>query len=80
MGLSEPVIPPFPMSDYGTGCVGTVAALSGIYRRATQGGSWICRTSLSQYDIFLLSLGMYPTEVQNELRREHDPNFFELRH
>ncbi|KAI1464693.1 CoA-transferase family III [Daldinia caldariorum] len=80
MGLNEPVIPPFPMSDYGTGCVGTVAALSGIYRRATQGGSWICRTSLSQYDIFLLSLGMYPAEVQNKLRREHDPNFFELRH
>ncbi|KAI0115045.1 CoA-transferase family III [Daldinia grandis] len=80
MGLNEPVIPPFPMSDYGTGCAGTVAALSGIYRRATQGGSWICRTSLSQYDMFLLSLGTYPTEVQNQLRREHDPDFFELRH
>ncbi|KAI1082297.1 CoA-transferase family III [Whalleya microplaca] len=80
MGLDEPVIPPFPMSDYGTGCVGTIAALSGIYRRATEGGSWICRTSLSQYDTFLLSLGTYPADVQDKLRREHDPRFFELRH
>lgn len=80
MGLEEPVIPPFPMSDYGTGCVGTVAALSGIYRRAMEGGSWICRTSLSQYDIFLLSLGTYPSEVLDQLRREHDPYFFQLRH
>ncbi|KAL7626306.1 hypothetical protein AAE478_003077 [Parahypoxylon ruwenzoriense] len=80
MGLNEPIVPPFPMSDYGTGCVGAIAALSGIYRRATQGGSWMCRTSLSQYDIFLLSLGTYPTDVQEKLRREHDPHFFELRH
>ncbi|KAI1395769.1 CoA-transferase family III [Hypoxylon fuscum] len=80
MGLNEPVVPPFPMSDYGTGCVGTIAALSGIYRRATEGGSWICRTSLSQFDIFLLSLGTYPADIQRQLRREHDPYFFELRH
>ncbi|KAI3336883.1 CoA-transferase family III [Xylariaceae sp. AK1471] len=80
MGLDEPVVPPFPMSDYGTGSLGTIAALCGIYRRATEGGSWICRTSLSQYDIFLLSLGSYPVEVQDELRRHHDPQFFALRH
>lgn len=80
MGLNEPVVPPFPMSDYGTGCVGTVAALSGIYRRATEGGSWICRTSLTQFDTFLLSLSTYPADVQDQLRREHDPQFFELRH
>ncbi|KAI8626935.1 CoA-transferase family III [Xylariaceae sp. FL1651] len=80
MGLNEPVVPPFPMSDYGTGSLGTIAALTGIYRRATEGGSWICRTSLSQYDIFLLSLGSYPAEIQDELRRRHDPQFFALRH
>ncbi|KAI0166415.1 CoA-transferase family III [Xylariaceae sp. FL1272] len=80
MNLDEPVIPPFPMSDYGTGSLGTIAALTGIYKRATEGGSWICRTSLAQYDIFLLSLGMYPEEVQNELRRQHDRQFFALRH
>ncbi|KAI1433593.1 CoA-transferase family III [Xylaria sp. CBS 124048] len=80
MGLDEPVVPPFPMSDYGTGSLGTIAALTGLYKRATKGGSWICRTSLSQYNLFLLSLGAYPTEVQDELRRQHDPWFFALRH
>ena len=40
MDLDEPIVPPFPMSDYGTGCVGTVAALTGLYGRATEGGSW----------------------------------------
>ncbi|KAI0184689.1 CAIB/BAIF family enzyme [Xylaria flabelliformis] len=36
--------------------------------------------SLSQYNLFLLSLVSYPMEVQDELRRLHDPRFFELRH
>lgn len=80
MGLEEPVVPPFPMSDYGTGCIGAVAALSGLYRRATQGGSWICRTSLTQFNTFLLSLGTYPPDVQDQLRREHDADFFGIRH
>ncbi|CAJ2509834.1 Uu.00g057340.m01.CDS01 [Anthostomella pinea] len=80
MGLNEPVVPPFPMSDYGTGCLGTVAAMTGLYRRAVEGGSWVCRTSLSQYNLFLLSLGTYPAAVQDQLRRRHDPHFFALRH
>ncbi|KAI0128611.1 CoA-transferase family III [Xylariales sp. AK1849] len=80
MGLDEPVVPPFPMSDYGTGILGTVAALTGLYRRATEGGSWVCRTSLSQYDLFLLSLGVYPTEIQEQLWESHDRAFFDLRH
>ncbi|KAH9900609.1 CoA-transferase family III [Xylariomycetidae sp. FL2044] len=80
MGLNEPVVPPFPMSDYGTGCLGAIAAMTGLYRRAIEGGSWICRTSLSQYDIFLLSLGAYPPEVQDQLRRRHDGSFLAIRH
>ncbi|KAI0202741.1 CoA-transferase family III [Astrocystis sublimbata] len=80
MCLDEPVVPPFPCSDYGTGCLGTIVACVGIYRRAIQGGSWIVRTSLSQYNLFLLSLSPYPTEVQDELRRRHDAEFFALRH
>ncbi|KAI0550108.1 CoA-transferase family III [Xylaria curta] len=74
------MVPPFPMSGYGTGSLGTVIALAGIYRRAIQGGSWICHCSLSQYNLFLLSLDSYPMEVQDELRRLYDPQFFELRH
>ncbi len=80
MGLNEPVVPPFPMSDYGTGCMGAIAALTGLWRRAEEGGSWVGRTSLSQYDVFLLNLGLYEETIQAQIRTEHDPAFFELRH
>lgn len=80
MGLDEPVVPPFPMSDYGTGCMGTIAALVGLYRRAKVGGSYIGTTSLVQYDIYLLQLGLYDDRMMAKLREEHDNEFFELRH
>jgi hypothetical protein len=80
MGLDEPVVPPFPMSDYGTGALGCVAAMTGLYRRARDGGSFVCRTSLCQYDLFVQSLEPYPAEVQARLRKAHDPAFFDLRH
>ncbi|KAM7223742.1 formyl-CoA:oxalate CoA-transferase [Rhypophila decipiens] len=85
MGLKEPVIPPFPMSDYGTGALGCIAAMAGLYRRATQGGTWVCRTSLCQYDVFLMNLGELPEEEQKCLRKEHagssdESDFFGLRH
>ncbi|OCL08686.1 alpha-methylacyl-CoA racemase [Glonium stellatum] len=80
MGLNEPVVPPFPMSDYGTGCMGTIAALVGLYKRAKHGGSYWGKTSLCQYDIYLLQLGLYPSEMMAQLRQAHDPEFFELRH
>ena len=81
MGLDEPVVPPFPMSDYGTGALGCAAALAGLYRRAARGGSWACRTSLCQYDVFVLSLGLYAPAVQERARRAHAPaDFFALRH
>ncbi len=80
MGLAEPVVPPFPMSDYGTGVLGSAAALAGLHRRAARGGSWVCRTSLCQYDLFLLGLGAHPRDVQDHLRHVHDRDFFDLRH
>jgi crotonobetainyl-CoA:carnitine CoA-transferase CaiB-like acyl-CoA transferase len=80
MGLDEPVVPPFPMSDYGTGCMGAIAALTGLFKRAKEGGSWRGTTSLCQYDVFLLGLGLYDSNVQTKVRREHDERFFELRH
>ncbi|KFY18622.1 hypothetical protein V491_04745 [Pseudogymnoascus sp. VKM F-3775] len=46
MGLSEPVIPPFPISDYGTGAMGAIAALTGLYHRAVSGGSWHGRVAV----------------------------------
>ncbi|KAF9741610.1 hypothetical protein PMIN02_004176 [Paraphaeosphaeria minitans] len=80
MGLDEPVVPPFPMSDYGTGCMGTIAALTGLYKRAKHGGSYLGTTSLCQYDIFLLQLGLYDDTMMAQLREQHDDEFFQLRH
>ncbi|KAH6681657.1 CoA-transferase family III domain-containing protein [Halenospora varia] len=80
MGLQEPVVPPFPMSDYGTGCMGAIAVLTALWRRAKEGGSWVGRTSLSQYDIFLLGLGLYDEDVKARVRKNHDEEFFGLRH
>ncbi|ESZ91270.1 hypothetical protein SBOR_8337 [Sclerotinia borealis F-4128] len=80
MGLDEPVVPPFPMSDYGTGCMGAIAALTGLYRRAKEGGSWRGTTSLCQYDVFLLGLGLYGEDVKAKVRKDHDDHFFDLKH
>ncbi|KAK6841647.1 hypothetical protein PG987_002507 [Apiospora arundinis] len=81
MGLEEPVVPPFPISDYATGILGTIAALAALHRRAVNGGSWIARTSLVQYDLFLLhALSPYPPEVQEHLWDVHDRDFFALCH
>jgi crotonobetainyl-CoA:carnitine CoA-transferase CaiB-like acyl-CoA transferase len=84
MGLDEPVVPPFPMSDYGTGCMGAIAALTGLWKRATEGGSWIGSTSLAQYDIFLLRLGLYDSGTLARLREQFEEegpdNFYGLRH
>jgi hypothetical protein len=83
MGLSEPVVPPFPMSDYGTGCMGAIAALTGLLRRANEGGSWLGSTSLCQYDIFLQQLGLYGENECQEIREifgSGKEGFFELRH
>ncbi|OCK78547.1 alpha-methylacyl-CoA racemase [Lepidopterella palustris CBS 459.81] len=80
MGLNEPVVPPFPMSDYGTGCMGTIAALVGLYKRARLGGSYFGTTSLCQYDIYLLQVGLHTPEIIAQLREAHDPEFYELRH
>jgi len=57
LGLDEPLIPPFPMSDYGTGCMVAIAVLTAIYKRARYGGSYWCKSSLVQYDLLLLSKG-----------------------
>lgn len=81
MGLSEPVVPPFPISDYGTGCMGAIAALAGLLNRTERGGSWHGRASLLQYDLLLFRAGLYPDDVQQRLRDESAKSDFEaLRH
>ncbi|KAI1336038.1 CoA-transferase family III domain-containing protein [Xylariaceae sp. FL0016] len=80
MGLNEPVVPPFPISDYGTGCMGAITALVGLYHRATAGGSWHGKVSLLQYDLLLFQVGLLPKAVQQELRNLVGEEFLALRH
>ncbi len=80
MGINEPIVPPFPISDYGTGCMGAIAALSGIFNRATSGGSWHGQTSLMHYDLLLFKAGEYPDDLQAELRRQAGQDFLKLSH
>jgi hypothetical protein len=80
MGLNEPVIPPFPISDYGTGAMGAIAALTGLYHRTVSGGSWHGKVSLIQYDLLLFKVGLYSPEIQQQLRDRQDEDFFKLRH
>jgi hypothetical protein len=80
MNLSTPVVPPFPISDYGTGCMGAIAALTGLYHRAKTGGSYHGKASLMHYDLLLFAVGMYPPSIQEKLRAALAPEFFALRH
>ncbi|RJE18215.1 CAIB BAIF family enzyme [Aspergillus sclerotialis] len=80
MGLSTPVVPPFPISDYGTGCMGAIAALTGLYHRAKTGGSYHGKSSLMHYDILLFAVGKYSPAVQENMRAALPPEFFKLRH
>lgn len=80
MGLSEPIVPPFPISDYGTGCMGAIAALLGLLHRTKRGGSWHGKVSLLQYDLLLFKAGLHTEQVQEQLRQLMGPEFLALRH
>lgn len=80
LGRDEPIIPPFPMSDYGTGCMGAIAALHAVYLRAVKGGSYWAKTSLVQYDLLLMNQGLYPSEVWEHVKKVHDKEVREVRY
>lgn len=80
MGLNEPVVPPFPISDYGTGCIGAITALIGLYHRAVRGGSWHGKASLLHYDLLLFKIGLLPESVQDQLRNWAGEDVLSLRH
>ena len=67
------MVPPLPISDYGTGCMEVVAALTGLYHRATSGGSYYDKVSLLQYDLLLFEVGQYPESVQRSLLKAFGP-------
>ncbi|VVT58927.1 uncharacterized protein SAPINGB_P006454 [Magnusiomyces paraingens] len=80
LGRDEPIIPPFPMSDYGTGCMGAIACLDAVYKRATKGGSYWAKTSLVQYDLLLMNQGLYPESVWQKVRDLHDADVRAVRY
>jgi crotonobetainyl-CoA:carnitine CoA-transferase CaiB-like acyl-CoA transferase len=82
LGLNEPVLPPYPLSDYGTGEVGAIAALNGLLHRAISGGSYFTSVSLTRYNLWVQSLGQYPSEVWKHMLSVHseDEEFRKLRH
>ncbi|KAF8540335.1 CoA-transferase family III domain-containing protein [Trichophaea hybrida] len=80
MGRNELIIPPFPLSDYGTGCMGAIAALTGLYYCATKGGSYWGKASLVQYDItYLMAFGEYPNSVWQDIVSKQDPDAITIR-
>ncbi|KAK4071703.1 uncharacterized protein Triagg1_5941 [Trichoderma aggressivum f. europaeum] len=80
MGVNEPMVPPFPISDYGTGCIGAITALIGLYHRATRGGSWHGKACLLHYDLLLFKVGLLPEHVQQKLRDTMGPEVLALRY
>ncbi|OPB44592.1 L-carnitine dehydratase/alpha-methylacyl-CoA racemase [Trichoderma guizhouense] len=80
MGVNEPMVPPFPISDYGTGCIGAITALIGLYHRATRGGSWHGKVCLLHYDLLLFKVGLLPENVQQKLRDTMGPEVLALRY
>ncbi|RAL10945.1 CoA-transferase family III [Aspergillus homomorphus CBS 101889] len=77
---SEPIVSPWPIADYGAGCMGAIAALTGLYNRARYGGSYHCKASLMQFNLLLFAVGQYPTDIQKELRDNLPLAFRNLRY
>ncbi|KAI0150749.1 CoA-transferase family III domain-containing protein [Xylariaceae sp. FL1272] len=80
----KPIVPPFPISDYGCASMGAIAALSGLWQ--DRGSSWIGRTSIVQYDLLLIDQGEYGPSVKHELRQRAalgriiDPDYYRNLH
>jgi hypothetical protein len=61
-----------------TGLVGLLGIFNALDKRAKSGGNYLLSVSLNQYNSFLLDLGTYPADIQEQLRTLH-PNL-KLRH
>jgi hypothetical protein len=60
--------------------MGAISALTGLYNRATKGGSWHGKASLLQYDLLLFRAGKLPDDVLARLREQAGEEFLQLRH
>ena len=79
MGFNQPILPPFPMSDYGTGALGAVGALLAIYRRAVDGGSYVVDVSLTGWNLWVQSLGQYSPDLWQHMLEQHKPEIEEFK-
>ncbi|RAH67575.1 CoA-transferase family III [Aspergillus aculeatinus CBS 121060] len=80
LGHREPIVSPWPIADYGAGCMGAITALIGLYNRARFGGSYHGKVSLMQFNLLLFAVGQYPEEIQAMLRGRVSHAFRSLRH
>ncbi|RDL40667.1 uncharacterized protein BP5553_00646 [Venustampulla echinocandica] len=55
-GLDEPAMPPSPTSDYISGCMDAIAALTALWRREEEGGIWIGNSQPELVRHFMLGL------------------------
>jgi hypothetical protein len=64
----EPIAPPFPMADFGTGEMGAISILHALYLRSTVGGSYQVRVSLCAFNNLVMKSGKYTHPIQESLR------------
>ncbi|GAQ36872.1 hypothetical protein AtubIFM55763_011114 [Aspergillus tubingensis] len=79
LGRVEPMVSPLPIADSGAGCMGAIAALTGLYNRAQYGGSYIGQVSLMQFNLLLYATGKYPESVESQLQKSFAPAFSKIR-
>ncbi|OJI85521.1 hypothetical protein ASPTUDRAFT_927054 [Aspergillus tubingensis CBS 134.48] len=79
LGRVEPMVSPLPIADSGAGCMGAIAALTGLYNRAKYGGSYIGQVSLMQFNLLLYAAGNYPESVESQLQKFFAPAFSKIR-
>lgn len=73
------MVSPLPIADSGAGCMGAIAALTGLYNRAQYGGSYIGQVSLMQFNLLLFAAGKYPESVESQLQKSFAPAFSRIR-
>lgn len=87
----QPILPPFPMSDCGTGALGSVGALIGLFHCLTQPSSssssssffvghyyYHISTSLVSWNLFVQRPRPYPEHVWREMLSCHAPEIREF--
>lgn len=73
------MVSPLPIADSGAGCMGAIAALTGLYNRARHGGSYIGQVSLMHFNLLLYASGKYPESVESQLQKSFAPAFSKVR-